>query len=515
MFITRRVGAPTLLATLALGALLSPLSARADVTLPPLIADNMVLERDTAVRIYGRADAGEKVSVSIQGKKADTTTGADGNWQVMLPALKSGGPFTLTVTGNNTLTLNNVLVGEVWVCSGQSNMEWALRNAAEGTGAIAASANPNIHLFHVAKVKANTPQETVKVQAPWQECGPQTVPGFSAVGYFFARDLQKALGVPIGLIESDWGGSPAEAWTRETVLSANPYTKKTYLDVYPASYARFQQAQADFAAQVEKAKAANQPAPRAPGAPWRPAELYNGMIAPLVKYTIKGALWYQGESNSGNGMGYRTLLPTMIQNWRDDWGIKDFPFLVVELAPFGNGNSSATSYAETREAQLYATQVLPNVGLAVITDVGEERDIHPKRKEPVGQRLALLARKIGYGEDIVAMGPTLKSVSYKGDTAVVRFNNVGDGLTTRGGDSSGATVSADTLTGFTVAGVDGKFVPATAKITGKDTVEVSAPGVTSPVAVRYGFVNFPVVNLWNINGLPANPFRSDAPKGNP
>jgi sialate O-acetylesterase len=506
--------AATLAAACTTAAAVLPLAigasaAHADVTLPALFSPNLVLERDVPLRVWGKADIGEHVSVSIGGRTADATAGQDGTWEVRLKSLKAGGPYTLKVVGKNRVLVPNVLVGEVWVCSGQSNMEWPLGRAANGPEAVAASADPQLRLFHVPRLRSDVPVEDVK--AAWQECGPETVRGFSAVGYFFGRDLRRALRVPVGLIESDWGGTPAQAWTRPDVIARDPELKRLYADIYPAALASYEKALADYPGAVERAKAEGKPTPARPNAPWKVGELYNGMIAPLTRYAIKGAIWYQGESNANNAVGYRSLFPAMIQNWRDDFGVKDFPFLLVQLAPYSAGNPNALNFAELRESQLLTTQTLPKVGMAVITDVGELNDIHPKRKEPVGVRLALLARRIAYGQKVVASGPTYKSLKVEEGKALVKFDDAGDGLEARGGDTSGATVSAGTLSGFTVAGADGVFVPAEARIVGKDTVEVSSPQVPQPVAVRYGFINFPVVNLWNVNGLPASPFRTDVP----
>lgn len=483
---------------------------RADVSLSSVISDNMVLQQQMPVRIFGKADAGEKVTVAIQSQTQSATAGSDGKWAVMLKPLKAGGPFTLKVTGKNTLALKNILVGEVWVCSGQSNMEFALRNAFEGDKAIANSANSNIRIFLVTKARSDRPLENVK--AKWQECGPDTVGPSSAVAYYFARDLQKARGVPIGLIETYWGGTPAESWTREEILASNS-TLKPIVDDYPAARARFDKALADYPAIVEKAKAAGRPAPNRPNL-WRYSELYNAMIAPLTSYTARGFLWYQGESNAGKADQYRTLMPAMISNWRQDWGNRDMPFLLVQLAPYMalSPEPTDTPWAHLREAQLYTTQVLPKVGMAVITDVGTANDIHPKHKEPVGQRLALLARNIAYGEKIVANGPTYKSMSVKGGKAVLKFGSVGTGLQALALDEEGVTVPAGKLVGFTIAGKDGKFYNADAAIEGKDTVVVSSPQVPEPAMVRYGWANYPVVNLWNSESLPATPFRTDAPK---
>lgn len=488
--------------------LLAGASARADVTLPALFTNNLVLQQGKPVHIFGKAEPGEKVTVEIEGRKADTVASPEGKWLVTLKSLAAGGPYTLNVEGKNKLSVSNVLVGEVWLCSGQSNMELNMRTSFNSQSDIAASADDKLRLFQVRNVRSDKPLEDV--QATWQVCGPESVPNFSAVAYYFARELRKTLNVPIGLIQSDWGGTPAEAWTREAVITNDPKLKEI-ADRYPNARTAYEKALADYPAVVEKAKADGKPEPRRPNAPWKYGELYNGMIAPLVNYTIRGAIWYQGESNSGRAAQYSYLFPAMIQNWRNDFGQGDFPFLLVQLAPYSSGNSAGTPYAELRESQQYSTK-MKNVGMAVITDVGEENDIHPKKKEQVGVRLSLQARKIAYSEKIVADGPTLKESKVSGNKIVLKFDNVGNGLEARGGDISQRPLTDGTLVGFTIAAADGKFVPATATIVGKDTVEVSAPEVTDPTTVRYGFVNFPVTNLFNSLGLPASPFRTDVPK---
>lgn len=485
-------------------------SAQADVSLSSVISDNMVLQQQVPVRIFGKADPNERVTVAIQGQKKETAANADGKWAVMLQPLKAGGPFTLHVSGKNTIELKNVLVGEVWVCSGQSNMEFALRGAFEGEKAIASSANPNIRIFLVNKARSDRPLDDVK--ANWNECGPETVGGSSAVAYYFARDLQKARNVPVGLIETYWGGTPAESWTREEVLNSNAVLKPI-VDNYVPARARFDKQMADYPAAVEAAKAQGKRAPNRPNL-WRYSELYNAMIAPLTPYTVKGFLWYQGESNAGQADQYRTLMPALISNWRQDWGSKEMPFFLVQLAPYMalSTEPQDTAWAHLREAQLYTTQVLPKVGMAVITDVGAAGDIHPKHKEPVGQRLALLARNIAYGEKIVANGPLYRSMSVRDGKAALRFGSVGTGLKALAVEEEGVSVPAGKLVGFTIAGKDGKFYNADAVIEGKETVLVSSPQVPEPVMVRFGWANYPVVNLWNSENLPASPFRTDAPK---
>lgn len=510
-----------------------PTTARADVKPHPLFSDHMVLQREVPIPVWGTAEPGEQVSVLIKGDKGSSTSptvaaNADGTWKVQVPKLSAGGPYELTIKGKNTVTIKDVLVGEVWVCSGQSNMEWPLNRTFEREKAIAAATNPMVRLFTVQRTAIGSPQSTVPVSprdgnGMWRECKPETVSSFSAVAYYFGRDLQKALGVPVGLIHTSWGGTPAQAWTSKEALAAVPdlkyypeqlaeavrkYNPDRAKLQYDYDLARFEATQAQHKVAVAKAKLDGTDAPKAPiarrpfqsGSPDKSANsastLYNGMLAPILNYPIKGAIWYQGESNAGKAYEYRTLFATMIKDWRARWHMGDFPFLCVQLAPFNAGRDN--TWPELREAQLLATQTLPNVGMAVITDVGERNDIHPQKKEPVGARLALLARKIAYGEKIMAMGPVYKSMKVEGNRVVLSFENVGTGLEARDGK----------LTGFEIAGADKQFQPAEAEIRG-ETVVVYSDKVESPVAVRFGWQNHPEVNLWNKDGLPATPFRTD------
>ncbi len=487
----------------------SALVSRAELRLHNLFTDHMVLQQHATVPIWGWGDDGDKVTVEFAGKK-DTVTVKNGKWMAKLKNLKPGPAGVLKVTathdGKNTLIQReDVVVGEVWIASGQSNMEWGMRSSFNSTNDIANSANANIRLFTVPKLKLNAP--TNNVNGKWVECGPESVPGFSAVAYYFARDLQKALGVPVGVIHTSWGGSPAEVWIREDLMAANAEYKKDILDKYAADNAKLPAQIANWEKQRDAAKAEGKPFTARKPSPWQPAELYNGMIANIVPYAVQGAIWYQGESNAGRAWQYRRLFADMIRNWRADWGY-DFTFLEVQLAPFDKSKKrpvaeitatpGESDWAELREAQLLATKNLKKVGMAVITDVGDKDDIHPTKKQPVGARLALEARRIAYREKIVANGPAYDGVKFKDGQAILSFKNVGGGLEARGGE----------LTGFAIAGADKKFVWATAKIEG-DKVVVSSPSVVKPAAVRYGWSDFPVVNLWNKNGLPATPFRTD------
>jgi sialate O-acetylesterase len=429
---------------------------QADVKLPSLIGDGMVLQQGMKVPLWGTADPDEKVTVQFQDQKV-AATARDGKWSVVFDKLKAGGPFEMTITGKNTIRVKNVLVGEVWICSGQSNMEMKVVNSANAREVIANATNPMIRLFTVKRIKADKPLSDVT--GNWSECTPQTLPGFSAVGYFFGRDLEKALGVPVGLIHTSWGGTPAEFWTSRAVLDAYPELKGL-----------------------------------------NGSQLYNGMIAPLIPYAIRGATWYQGESNAKGAYQYRTLFPAMIKNWRDDWKQGDFPFLFVQLAPYKKieKEPQESDWAELREAQLLTSLKVPNTAMAVITDVGDEKDIHPKRKEPVGARLALAALGLAYGKEVVYSGPLYDNMHVEGNKAVLAFTHIYGGLVAKDGP----------LTGFTIAGEDKKFVNAEAEIRNNAVVVWSAR-VDKPIAVRYGWANYPTGNLWNRDGLPASPFRTD------
>jgi sialate O-acetylesterase len=519
-------------------------AARADVKVHPIFSDNMVLQRNADVVVWGTAAANEDIHVIVDGPPEGSSgvgkADADGNWKVTLPTqkMKPGTGYTLTVEGKNKVTFKNVAVGDVWLCSGQSNMEWKVRDLNkddkakgvtkdQGVELAKKAENKNIRLFTVPNRPSFEPQSTLAVSATeglWLPCDEKNVLNFSAVGYVFGRDIEATQKVPVGLISSDWGGTICEAWASRGALDAVPELKYFHDNLEKAAKAfdpkkaddDFKKAtekyDADMAAwktAADKAKADGKPAPMQPrkpvkataqpGGPNVPSVLFNGMIAPITQFKIKGALWYQGESNAGRAAEYYTLFPTMIQDWRKQWGY-DFPFFVVQLAPFQNGNSAAAQYAEVRDAQFQASKKLKGVGYATLSDIGNETDIHPQAKEPVGQRLALAARAIAYGEKIEWSGPVYKGMKVDGSKVVLTFDHVGKGLEAKGGK----------LEGFTVCGEDMKFVPAEAKVVG-DTVEVTAKEVAKPVAVRYGWVNFakPDLNLFNKDGLPAVPFRTD------
>lgn len=452
---------------LLLGATLSSGLLHAEVKPNILFSDGAVLQRGQNVPVWGTANDGEKVTVELAGQTA-TTTAQGGKWKVELKPLEAGGPFSMRISGDNEVTVNNLLVGEVWVASGQSNMQWTLNQSFQPEVEKPKANFPRIRMITVAQTTSLEPVDEVK--GSWQECSPETVGKFSAVGYYFARDLQTKLGVPVGIISTSWGGTPAQAWTSSEGFEGHPELK-------------------GYADQLKTAAALPEK-----GAQNFPAALYNAMIAPVMPYGMKGVIWYQGESNAGKSKEYQTLFPAMIADWRTKWKLGDFPFLFVQIAPFKG------QPPEIREAQFLTLAKSKNTAMAVTTDYGDANDIHPKQKEPVGHRLSLAARALAYGEKIVYSGPLYESMKAVGGKAVISFGHIGGGLVAKEGD----------LKGFTIAGVDGKFVPAKAVIEG-DKVVVSAEGVADPKAVRYGWENVPDVNLFNKEGLPASPFRTDLP----
>ena len=624
-------------------------SAFADVTPNPLFANNAVLQQGMKVPIWGNADPGEKITVEFAGQSVSAIADAEGKWLVHLAPLKAGGPHTLTISGKNTITLTNLLVGEVWVCSGQSNMERQLglragqKPITDWKHEVASANYPAIRHFGVAQTMSLTPLPTVK--GSWAVCSPQTVADFTAVGYFFGRDLFRARHVPIGLIHSSWGGTPAEAWTSKAALRKLPdmtamLEEFEQLQVDPEGVRRRYEARLETWFRANDAGSAEGKSWDAPGlstdawkpmtlptlwekagepdlngvvwfrktfdlpegaaqmaaelhlgmiddidttwvngvkvgaingynvvrkypvpvgilkagqnvvavrvldtgggggiwgdqklqlvfkgdgslppvnlsGPWQyriglnlkgaprppmsvglnanaPTVLYNGMIAPLLPYAIRGMIWYQGEANVGREKQYQTLFPAMIADWRRVWGEGDFPFLFVQIAPFKEMTP------EIREAQLLTWQHTPNTAMAVTIDCGDANDIHPAHKQPVGARLALAARALAYHEKLEYSGPVFDSVKVKGAQATLRFTHLGGGLVAKGGS----------LIGFTVAGPDKVFHPAQAEIRGR-TVVVTSDAVAQPAAVRYGWANVPEGNLFNRAGLPASPFRTD------
>lgn len=487
------------------------LVARADVTLPAFFSDHMVLQQGVPVPVWGRAAPGETITATLDGREQKTIADAQGAWQVKFPQLKAGGPYVLTVTGPNTVTINDILGGEVWLASGQSNMQFALEHANNGAQEVAAADFPAIRMFTAAPAVAGTPQQDVK--GSWQVCFPATAKSFSAVAYFFGRELHQQLKVPVGLINSSQGWTPAESWMSRRALESDPdfaYILQRW-DGIVANYDRDQQAylvkKADWDKVSAAAKAAGQDPPPVPKGPIDPnfihraSGLWNGAIAPLIPFAIRGVIWYQGETNDQRGYQYRKLFPALITDWRRSWGQPDLPFLYVQLAAVlpPDAEPKESEWSEVREAQTMALR-LPHTGMAVTIDIGEEKDVHPKNKQDVGHRLALWARSGVYGEKLVYSGPLYRSMKVEGDKIRLAFDHVDGGL---------ITPHQEALKHFAIAGADHKFVWATATIDGESVV-VSSPAVPQPVAVRYAWANNPVgCNLYNKAGLPASPFRTD------
>jgi sialate O-acetylesterase len=434
--------------------------AAADVRIPHVFGDNMVLQRGMPVPVWGRAAPGEEVIVTVAGQSHKARAGADGRWKVVLDKLEAGGPLEMTLEGSSGTrrVLRNVLVGEVWLGSGQSNMEMSVAGSKDAQKEIAAADHPRIRLFTVPKLRADGPQPDC--QGEWVECSPKTVPHFSAAAYYFGRKLHQDLGVPVGLIHSSWGGTPIESWMNPQASQADPTLK---------------------------------------GIPGISGVLYNGMIAPVAPYALRGAVWYQGEANVRAAYRYQAMLSALIRQWRTAWGGAPFPFGIVEIAPFRYGGADPACCPEVWEAELRTSQAVPNTGLVVTTDIGDPKDIHPKDKPEVGRRLALWALARVYDKEIVYSGPIYRAMKVEGNKVRLEFDHVGGGLVARDGKP---------LTYFTIAGSDQKFHPAKAEIDGT-TVVVSAEEVLAPVAVRFAWQDDAMPNLFNKEGLPAAPFRTD------
>ncbi len=496
---------------------LAAADCHAEVTVPNLFTSHAVLQRDHANRVWGWAKAGEKVTVTLGADTQSVTTGDDGSWAVHLAPLPAGGPHTMTIQGENTITLNDILIGEVWICSGQSNMQWPVNSANDADLEKATANFPQIRLISVPQVGTQEPQKNF--DGRWAVCTPETVGDFSAVGYLFGRQLHQTLNVPIGLIDDAWGGSAAEAWVRRDVLEQYPQHYGPLLANWDERAKSFDFAkltaeyQEKLATYKERQKEARQKGTeftaRPPQAPrndmtgnQRPANIYNGVLKPTIGYGIRGCIWYQGESNAGRAFAYRHLFPLMIQSWRDEWGIGDFSFYYVQLADFREevAAPAPSDWAELREAQTMTMAALPKTGQAVIIDIGEGKDIHPKNKQDVAKRLARWALANDYGINVPYRSPEIRGMVADGKQVRVTFDYVGSGL---------RTFDTANVVGFSVAGEDRQFVNVVGNITDKDTVTLDIPTGMTPVAVRYAWANNPVCNLYSSDGLPATPGRTD------
>ncbi|PWT88272.1 MAG: sialate O-acetylesterase [Blastocatellia bacterium] len=488
--------------------------AHANVTLPDVISSSMVLQRERAVPIWGRADAGEVVTVHFGTQTKKITADKDGKWIVHLDPLRANAsPARLTIEGHNKIEIEDILVGEVWLVAGQSNMQRLLSETANGEAAIAAANHPQIRLFNVSR------QVAFKHAPPplgdWRACTSESVKEFSAAGYYFGVELQNALNVPVGLINSSYGGSQAEAWTPVEYLLAStdlkPTVERTRIwdEERPRVKVEYDEAIRKWREQSDAAKTAGakpQPSPAVPDAlrEYRiAASIYDGMIAPLIPFYIRGAFWYQGESNETRAQQYEILLPTMIKAWRERWGEGDFPFGIIQLPNYRDPKDEPAdeAWSHVREAQRLTAKSLPNTGLIVTIDIGEAHDIHPRNKLDVGKRMANWALADVYKQGVNKAGPNFESANSNGSELLLTFTNVGTGLTVRGGGK---------LHEFAIAGADQKWYWADAEIVGRNRVKVWSSKVPKPVAVRYAFNNNPRnPNLTNGSGLPASPFRTD------
>ena len=514
-----------ILALLILALTFAADPATAAVKLSRAFGNHMVLQQDQPIRLFGSAKPGEKVTAELAGKTATATTGQNGRFRLELPAMKADGKsHTLTVKGRNTITLKDVLLGEVWICSGQSNMEWSVAGTLNAQEEIAAADHPQIRLFNVPG-HVQGPVPTDDPRGSWQLCAPNTIRGFSAVGYFFGRSLQKELNVPIGLVGTNWGGTRIEPWTPPVGFRQVPQLKD-YVQNLNSIDPQSPEGKANhekYLASVEKWLAMakqNVQAGKAIGTPPRitlspkggATYIYNGMVHGLVPLSARGAIWYQGESNAGDGLRYEYLKEALVKGWRTVFENNDLSFYWVQLANFQqpNENPAGGGWGPVREGQRRALR-LPKTGMAVIIDIGEARDIHPRNKQDVGARLALWALAKDYGRDIVPSGPLYKGMKVEGNKIRLSFDHVGGGLITakKEGLSPTQETSDAELTHFAIQADDGKWHWAQASIEG-ETVVVWADGVVKPRHVRFGYQSNPVgINLYNKEGLPASPFTTD------
>lgn len=486
--------------------------SEAELKLSAVFSDHMVLQQQKPIHVWGWTNPGQQVVVTLLREGAQTSDSAiadqSGRFAVKLPSMDAGfDACVLKIQADETRVLKDILIGEVWLCSGQSNMAWNVGSANDADLETLTANYPSLRLISVPQVGTQETQSTFNGE--WQKCTPATARDFSAVGYFFGRQLHQTLNVPVGLIDNAWGGSACEAWIERDLLASDEQFQPL-LDKWKATEATYDHQKATDAYKAKLAtwnetKKGNRP--RAPrnvlAGQHRPANLYHGVLKPIMGYTMQGAIWYQGESNAGRAYQYRELFPLMISSWREEWGQGDFSFYWVQLADFmaETDQPEDSAWAELREAQTMTMAKLPMTGEAVILDLGEASDIHPKNKQDVAKRLARWALANDYGmKDLAHRSPLYKSMTVEGGKAILTFDHVGGGLD---------TFDVREPIGFAIATEDGAFVEAQAKVTGKDTIEVWNTDLATPVAVRYAWANNPVCNVQSKEGLPMTPFRTD------
>ncbi len=481
------------------------LPGRAALTLPVVISDHMVLQRDKPVALWGWADAGQTVTVEMLDQTQRAVADAQGRWQVSLEPLAAGGPHVVTiVAGDERITLEDVLVGEVWLCSGQSNMDMRLNKVYDADAEVAGATHETIRLFRVERDIAATPQSDLDTElgAHWVACNPDDARNFSAAAYFMAVKLQEELGVPVGMIHTAYGGTPAEAWPPWDAMDAQPEIQPI-LARYERQMATYEAARVAYeTAQDSGTQTGSAPTP--PTERYAPAGLYNAMIHPLVPYTIRGFAWYQGESNVWRAHQYEPLLATMIAAWRTAWQDDALPFGIVQIAAYSEPPRSPRgdgSFPELRESQRQVALADPHAGLIVTTDIGDATDIHPRNKQEVGRRLAIWALHAAYEQDILPGGPVVRSHRIEGNQVIIDFDHVGTGF---------STSDDGPIRGFCIAGPDAKFRWAVAEVIDHDTLSITEAKVPSPIGVRYAWSDNPDwANLVNSDGLPASAFRTD------
>ena len=477
----------------------------AELRLPRLLSDHAVLQRDAPLHVWGWATPGATIQIKLHGQATSVRTSGLGQWSAYLAPEPAGGPYTLTLDGDGHRELTDILIGDLWIASGQSNMEMPLKGfdpdtpIRDSAKEIAAASNPRLRLLIVDKKGSTYPLDDVP--NPWTTCTPETAANFSAVAYFFGREIAAKENVPIGLIDSTWGGTPADSWISMTTLGSDPALLPAFAARarFAENYARKDAEVAQEKAEEAAAKAAGKPAPPHDWHPaeesWLPAGLYNGMIAPLTPLSAKGFLWYQGETNSGKGRApyYATLFPALIRDWRMHFAQGDLPFLFVQISSF---SSPREDWGTIRDAQR-RTLFLRNTAMVVTLDSGEPHNVHPADKQTVGARLALAARGTVYGEQIAHASPLFRQATVQNGAIRVWFDN-----------ANGLSAHGLPLSDFEIAGEDHNFIPATAKLEG-ETVVVSSPGLPAPRYVRYGWAGVVTAYLYNSAGLPASTFTSE------